>query len=395
MYRSRVWCLKRSLIPYLIYCLLILLLSACTDIHTSTPASTSPTSVSTPGIASSPTSGSGNNTHLCPGELSTASYWETLLKLKGSPNRVEQMSCDHLIGDPTTQALVTVRRASGATRSLDVLVYTDLTSSNPSQIFALRGLVHGDAKISGYLTILTAERDPAAAGTHQANERDFAHDLFHEFAWSVRKETFVQVAFPGIYPDLTRYQAEADQAAVDQGHDEWKTAALLVARACVVNYLKWGDTTRATTLIGGGLYDLGAVIQVTSSDPGTRAVKVILRRLESNATTGIWIVSELQADGLSITTPKQLDTLNNPITITGLGTPVAGKIGTMSIWDHTLTSHGLVLVTGSASNPFSATTSYTPSAQKAAEEGIVMLFAANAKGNLPATAVTAKVLLGS
>jgi hypothetical protein len=36
-------------------------------------------------------------------------------------------------------------------------------------------------------------------------------DLFREFDWSAEEGTLVQTAFPGLFPDLTRYQASRSE----------------------------------------------------------------------------------------------------------------------------------------------------------------------------------------
>ena len=54
-----------------------------------------------------------------------------------------------------------------------------------------------------------------------------------------------QTVFPGIFPDLTRYQAEADQASVNQGHQPWKLSATMVAGALAASLLNWSPNSHA------------------------------------------------------------------------------------------------------------------------------------------------------
>ena len=70
-----------------------------------------------------------------------------------------------------------------------------------------------------------------------------------------------QVAFPGIFPDMTRYQAEVDQSNVNRGYDPWKNDAALVAKALEVS-LKWQRTVTTKVLSGGGPNDVYATVQV-------------------------------------------------------------------------------------------------------------------------------------
>lgn len=127
-------------------------------------------------------------------------------------------------------------------------------------------------------------------------------------------------------------------------------------------------------------------------------MKVTLRRLEGNAKNGIWIVQDLEADGLSITSPVQLDQLSSPMTISGMGQAVAGKIGRVAVLDHHSMAVGETPVTSSKSlgpATFSVSVTYTTSVREGVEEGIVVFYVANGRDGPPAAAVTVKVLLSA
>src|SRR4029077_11579424 len=105
---------------------------------------------------------------------------------------------------------------------LDIFVFNKITDAHPTKIFQSMGLVQGDAKISRYNTVLTAQADELSALNAGKAVSAMTADLFREFKWSQSTGTLVQTVFPGIFPDLTRYQAEADQAQVNQGKQPWK-----------------------------------------------------------------------------------------------------------------------------------------------------------------------------
>ncbi len=67
-----------------------------------------------------------------------------------------------MLGNPTLQALVTVRH-SNANGTLDVYAFDKITNAKPVQIFKLSGLIKGDAKINGYNTVL--QPSPASSPT--------------------------------------------------------------------------------------------------------------------------------------------------------------------------------------------------------------------------------------
>ena len=77
---------------------------------------------------------------------------------------VESVSCANIMGTPSLQALVTDRR-SDAGNTLDVYVFNNINAVSPAQIFHTFGLVKGQAKISSYNTILTAQADELSALT--------------------------------------------------------------------------------------------------------------------------------------------------------------------------------------------------------------------------------------
>lgn len=112
--------------------------------------------------------------------------------------------------------------------------------------------------------------------------------LFREFKWSASAGTLVQTAFPGIFPDLTRFQAEADQAQVNQGHQPWKLSATQVANTLAVSLLNWSASSPTTLISGGGAHDVSAVVRVRSSAVGSGAILVTLSRPEGNVNGGIW-----------------------------------------------------------------------------------------------------------
>ncbi len=325
-----------------------MLFSACSLNASGDSGSGSPPA-STPGAHAQQTpvpTGVASGAEPCPDAVKDPAHWNTVVGL-GTDQVVEQVLCGQLMGTDIPQAMVTVRHA-GESRILDVHVYTKISAAHPVPIFTRGGLLHGDAKISGYSTILTAEAERQSPLNAQKSDANLTQDLF--------------------------------------------------SRACVIAYLKWGPTTAATPLIGGNDADLGGLVQVSSQDAGTRPVKVTLRRLEGNAKNGIWIVQDLETDGMSITTPVPLTQLTSPVTISGMGQAVAGRIGRVAVLDHLVTAAGETAViagTGSGPATFSVAATYATSGRAGAEEGIIVFYAVNEHGSPPAAAVTVKVLLSA
>src|SRR5205823_11843473 len=165
---------------------------------------------------------------------------------------------------------------------LDVYVYDHIADPSPVQLFKLQSLTKGDAKISVYDTGMTAEVDPNSSINRGRPDANMTQDLFREFKWSDGAGTLVPVAFPGIFPDLTRYQAEADQAQVNQGHQPWKLSATMTAQALAASQqlLKWDPNSPATIVSGGGDHDKDAVVMVKTTKQVAGSIMVSLSRLE-------------------------------------------------------------------------------------------------------------------
>ncbi|HXX79651.1 MAG TPA: hypothetical protein VEI53_14235, partial [Ktedonobacteraceae bacterium] len=138
----------------------------------------------------------------CPSAVQSAAYWETIIGLS-TAQKVEGVLCGYLMGVPSLQAVVKVRYG-GADDLLDIDVYTNITSAQPSRVFSLQGLPHGDVSISNDNTLMTGEiklkpnQDAGVASTQ------VQQDLYREFKWSDSAGTLVQITFPGFFPDLTR-----------------------------------------------------------------------------------------------------------------------------------------------------------------------------------------------
>jgi hypothetical protein len=299
------------------------------------------------------------------------------------------------MGTTTLQALVNVR-AQDSSANLDVYLYNKITDPNPQQVFKLQNLLHGDARISAYNTLLTGEIDPDSSINNGRNDAAQTMDLFREFAWSDSVDTLVPVAFPSIFPDLTRYQAEADQGDVNQGHQPWKLNAAMVADALATGMLKWPADAPTTVVSGGSQHDMDAIVNVKNPSANDATIQVSMSRLEGKP-NGIWEVIAVGTDGIAINSPKDRDRLSSPLTVTGMGNANKGKIGTVMVLDHLYTDIGHADATGTTGNGniaiFSTNVSYTSSFKTGTQEGVVVLYASSTTDNAITGAVMLKELL--
>jgi hypothetical protein len=367
--------------------------------NSSTPTTQATTSGGSSGGNTTATAspGIGLGSRPCPDAVKAAAHWDAIIPTQNGVTQVETVTCGNLVGNPTLQALVKVRY-QGTGQILDVYVYSDITNPSPSQLFKLQNLYKGDAKISVYNTVLTAEVDQNSSINAGKANADLTQDLFREFKWSDGAGTLIPVSFPGMYPDMTRYQAENDQAQVNQGKDPWKLNAVQVANhmAADAHLLNWPGNAPTTVVSGGGSSDSDAVVTVKNPTPVGNTIKVSLERLEGNTNGGIWEVVSVTAVGMSITAPQSRDILTSPVKVTGTGNAFEGVIGSIGILDHLYTPIGHANVrgaTGNGNTTFSTNVTYNSTFKGGKQEGIVVLYAANNAGSSIAAAVMIKDLL--
>jgi hypothetical protein len=314
----------------------------------------------------------------CPSAVQSAAHWETITGMS-STQKVEGVLCGYLMGVSTLQAVVKVR--DGGTDSLlDINVYTNIMSTHPSRIFRLQGLPHGDVGISNYNTLMVGEIE-LKPSQHQAGvpTTQVQQDLYREFKWSDGAGTLVQIAFPGLYPDLTRYQAEVEQRAVNtgQGYQQWRLSAVTTAQNFAEFVLGWDPNAPTTVMSGGGSHDAKALILLKNPSAGSATIKLSLSRLELNTNGGIWEVTGVATDGMTIASPQNAQQLTSPVQVTGIDTAFAGKPTTIKVFDHDLTEIGQAAVNqsnGIGKSNISTSISFSSSFQGETQEGIIALY---------------------
>jgi hypothetical protein len=142
---------------------------------TPTPQKVEPTAISIPGVVLGP--------RPCPPGTGDPAWWDALIGTDTGTKHVENITCANIIGNDSIQALVQVRHLD-ANATLDLYVFTNITNNKPDQLFKLIGLVKGNAKISGYNTVLTAEVDKTSGVNKGKPIQAQTADLFREFDWS-------------------------------------------------------------------------------------------------------------------------------------------------------------------------------------------------------------------
>ena len=395
MYRSSGKNAKRNSLNICFFTLLVFVLLACSNagggVTTSATPGAGPATAITNAIQQA---GVASASQPCPAIVDVPRYWDPIIGTQEGTNQVESVSCANLESNTTQQALVTVR-SNGSGGFLDVYVYTRILAPHPQQLFRLQNLAAGNARISAYNTIITSEVDANSSINKGEPDAQLHSDLNREFKWLAAAQAFVQVSFPGIYPDMTRYQAEDEQAQTDQGKQPGLLDAQQVAKGFAKNLLKW-TATQATIMQGGGPHDAVATVTIQNINGHSGAITLSMSRLEGNTTGGIWEVTSASTSGMSITIPAAHNKLLTPFTAEGRGSAFEGVIGTIEVLDHLYNTIGQVQVKGAQGNgatTFAVHTSYTSTFTSGSEEGVLVLMATSQADGSVSGVVMQKQLL--
>lgn len=349
------------------------------------------------GTTPSPTPTTGTGTPSA--TLRDPAHWGPIVGLHAGDN-VERVSFGHLLGNASLQALVNVR-VDGVGGDLCLYVYDQIDNTQPHLLFSMKGLVLGDARISPANTLLTAQ----AAGAAELSNAEMyggglVQDVFREFKWSASARTFTQVVYTGMFPDLTRWQAEADQAKVSAGQESWKLDVLKTAEQFVHAFLRWPLDSPAALMSGGGAQDGQAVVKVASPNPTRPTVSLTLQRFDEVTSNGLWEVTTVQGESWQkMTSPQSGATVTSPVIVTGTGRAFEANAGTVYAFDRLYVQIGKARADASIGmgfSPFTATLTFTSDFQGGAQEGLIAAYDdESGQGGPIATAVFIKVLLNA
>ncbi len=376
-----------SMSAVILLCSLLLLLGACTTNLFPSPSQSGTDSSSATGNTHStitpvvsPTSGTALPTITlqvinCP---SLSINWDKLVGTRTNVNKVQKVICGSLEGSGSLDALVDVRYYSSDAR-LDYYVYDNLYGT-PNRIFSMQGLLNGDALISSVGTIMTAEANPS-------DPIKGAADLFKEFQWN--GSSFAQVIFPGLYPDVTRYQAEQAQAEVNAEiaalqpgqsqasiRDAWRLAPGGVVTRLARNIFHW--TNFSVTLPSHAQQLSVLPITVTNLGTGGGGFIAIVHHLNEVSTNIFEVYQVNSIDGSAwLNSPAAYAQLTSPVTVSGGSVANGSILGEVVLYDDTYTTVGssgpIHSPASSGSVQFTNTVSYHLAASEL-EEGVVAFY---------------------
>jgi hypothetical protein len=319
---------------------LVLLLSACNLLGTpsqtggsGTPVLTSitPTQVSSP--TPSPTLPTITLQVVGPCPSSLANSWDHVVGTKPGVDKVQKVMCGSLEGSGSLDALV-IARYYTPDYKMDFFVYDNLTGT-PNRRFAVQGLVQGDAQISPASTIITSQL---------ISNVSIPPNVFKEYQWNAATASFAQILFPGLYPDVTHYQAEHAQfvanAYAAQGKTPWQDSANSVVNKLAAEIFHWTLTTTKTVTFNKPTSTY--IVQETNTGPGGGGFVATLFHLD-NVATNIFEISQIAPldTGTRISSPAPGVRLSSPVSVSGTSYQASGSVlGEVMIYDDTYTIVG-------------------------------------------------------
>lgn len=384
-----------------LFSMFMLLLSGCSNpfVGPAQTGGTDPVPVQTPTSAVSPTTSGTSGTTInfsiigCPSTLG-AIKWDSLTGTHAGVNKVQKVNCG-TFENGALAALVSVRYYETDAR-LDFYVYDNLTGT-PTRRFAVPGLLGGNAEIGPASSILTAENptnDPLGPG------------VFKEYQWN--GATFSQILFPGIFPDMTHYQAEQDQANVNAqlaqttatptaNTSVWQNSAFEVVSRMAQNIFHWSSSVIKNTVVTYNTPSSTFIIQTTNYGPGGGGFITSLFRLDNVATNIFEVKQVTSIDGTTLLTSPTNDLtqpLASPVKVSASYKSAGTLVGSVVLYSDTY----IVLAdTGSLRGSTSGYATFAPAVgyhldSRGVQEGLVVFYVSNQNNILASNqVVVAKV----
>jgi hypothetical protein len=295
--------------------------------------------------------------------------WDSLVGTHTNVNKVQKVTCGYLEGNGLLQALVNVRYYTPDAK-LDFYVYDNL-SGTPTQRFKVQGLIDGDTNIGPTGTITTAEIGIGGLSSS-------VPDLFKEYKWN--GTTFGQILFPGLYPDVTHYQAENSQALYIKiggasGKESWRTSGDLVAEHLALSVFRWSNVTK--TVVKNNLVG-PIIVQVINNGTGGGGFNATLYHLDGVSTNILEITNVASINGsVSLSSPTSGTQISSPVSAQGNYVASGSTLGRVVVYDNTYFTVGdtgaLHSSVTSGSGSFSVAIHYTLNA-RGVQEGVIAFF---------------------
>lgn len=267
----------------------------------------------------------------CASVLRTTDYTRYIQKYPDMEIGAIQFVNQLVGGQPAV--LVPVQGTHGS-HLLDIYIYGCAPTGQvqtPILLFKRQGLPEGSVAVSAASTLLLSYTDTTLSKQALEQLEAWQQDIYQEYRW--QNGMFIQTIFPGLYPVITRHEAELLQHRWDNGdmlpwHDP-----LITAQQMARDLLHWSDIDFSSTLV-----DLSATTAhiVLRHQHPLLTLQVTLQRLIQQDSDGLWFVTSAQTPGITLDRPLLQDPQSSPLTLSGTS-PTHTTVFSVSLFDHTLT----------------------------------------------------------
>lgn len=271
-------------------------------------------------------------TNTCDKAIRNANYTQYVSVARSQEMSAVQFTDTLTVGQPSAMVQVIDK---GAEHLLDVYIYgCSMQQGSPALtlLFKQQGLVQGTATITLAHTLSIGQLDTTLATSGNNFLLPLQENVYHEYIWQDGglRPTF----FPGLYPVISRSEAEALQDQADHDQDlPWKEP-LATAEQMAQDILKWSPKSFHSMLIEANDGDA----RVRLSEPQLHLeVTISLARLVQHDAKGLWFVTGAHTANITLNRTYPYATSPSPMSIQG--TIIGNNKDSIKamLFDHTIT----------------------------------------------------------
>lgn len=237
---------------------------------------------------------------------------------------------NQLVDQPAVLVPVT---SNDTPATLDVYVYgCAMQQHTPTLalLFKQQGLNGGTVSISTAHTLVLSSIDTSIPAQNAVMLPSLQNNIYREYRW--QQQSFVQVAFAGLYPVLSRGEAEALQQQSNSGQPLPWSDPLVTAQQMAHDLLQ-----RSATNAGDMILDndgTTAHVRLVQQQPALTLIVTVTRLIQQNA-SGLWFVTGVQTQGMTLQQDSLTPKASSPLNLHGTTTLSGGSISA-TLFDHTL-----------------------------------------------------------
>jgi hypothetical protein len=270
----------------------------------------------------------------CDKAIRNANYTQYVSLTKGQSMLAVQFTNELTAGQPSAMVQVT---DTSAQHLLDVYMYgCSMQQHGPllTLLFKQQELVRGTASITQAHTLSIGQLDTTLAANRNGFLLPLQENVYREYIW--QDGAFKQTLFPGLYPVISRSEAEALQEQADYAQDmPWRDLQA-TAEQMAQDLLKWPTNSLHSIILD--THASTAHILLIQTQPHME-VTVSLAKLVQTDANGLWFVTGAQTEGITLNQAKTYKTYTTnvpPMTIQGTMREKSDHIVT-TLFDHTIT----------------------------------------------------------